>query len=61
MGPGTSSRDIVPALREMGDLTAGAAEKVEQRSLKRGRGMTIQRSMILAPENMLYYHFLTYD
>ena len=61
MGPGTSLRDIVPALTEMGDLTAGAAEKIEQKSVKRGRGMTIQHSTILATENPLYYYFLTYD
>ena len=42
MSPGTSSRDVITTLREMGDLTAGAAEKIEQRSVKRGRGMTIQ-------------------
>ena len=61
MGPGTSSRDVVPPLREIGVMTASAAEKIEQRSVKRGRGMTMQRSMVLAPENALYYHFLTYD
>jgi len=37
VGPGTSLRDIVPALTEMGDLTAGAAEKIEQVCQKRER------------------------